>query len=128
MLSAFEACYKNDHGGRPAYEPKLLLRVILYAYYRGISSSRVIATSCRTDLKFMALAGGEAPHFTTIADFVSSKPEAIADVFTRILLVCDESDLIGKEHFSIDGCKLSSDASKQWTARKVRCRRKLSRR
>ena len=125
MLSAFEACYKNDHGGRPAYEPKLLLRVILYAYYRGITSSRVIATSCRTDLKFMALAGGEAPHFTTIADFVSSKPEAIADVFTRILLVCDESDLIGKEHFSIDGCKLSSDASKQWSGTHEQMRNKM---
>lgn len=59
MLSALEATYKNDHGGRPAYEPKMLLRVILYAYYRGITSSRVIAASCRTDLKFMALAGGE---------------------------------------------------------------------
>ena len=94
MLSAFEACYKNDHGGRPAYEPKVLMRIILYAYSRGITSSRVIASLCRTDLKFMALAGGEAPHFTTIADFVSSKPSAIADVFTRILFVCDELSLI----------------------------------
>jgi len=63
----------------------------------------------------MALAGGETPHFTTIADFVSRKPQAIADVFTRVLLVCDNSGLIGKEHFSIDGCKLPSDASKQWS-------------
>ena len=115
MLSAFEACYKNDHGGRPAYEPKLLLRVILYGYWRGITSSRVIASLCSTDLKFMALAGGDTPHFTTIADFVSSKPEAIADVFARVLLVCDNSGLIGKDHFSIDGCKLPSDASKQWS-------------
>ena len=125
MLSAFEATYKNDHGGRPAYEPKMLLRVILYAYYRGITSSRVIAASCRTDLKFMALAGGEAPHFTTIADFVSSKPDALADVFARILIVCDESDLIGKEHFSIDGCKLSSDASKQWSGTHEQMRHKM---
>ena len=66
MLSAFEACYKNDHGGRPAYEPKLLLRVILYGYWRGITSSRVIASLCSTDLKFMALAGGDTPHFTTM--------------------------------------------------------------
>ena len=95
MLSAFEASYKNDHGGRPAYEPKVLLRVILYAYWRGITSSRVIASLCKTDLKFMALAGGETPHFTTIAEFVSAKPEAIADVFTRVLLVCDDSGLIG---------------------------------
>ena len=97
MLSAFEASYKNDHGGRPAYEPKLLLRVILYGYSRGITSSRAIASLCRTDLKFMALAGGDTPHFTTIADFVSSKPGAIADVFICILLVCDNSGLIGSK-------------------------------
>jgi transposase len=125
MLSAFEACYKNDHGGRPAYEPKLLLRVILYAYWRGITSSRAIASLCRTDLKFMALAGGDTPHFTTIADFVSSKPDAIADVFTRVLLVCDNSGLIGKEHFSIDGCKLPSDASKQWSGTHEQMRAKM---
>ena len=68
------------------------------AYYRGITSSRVIASLCKTDLKFMALAGGETPHFTTIASFVSSYPEAIADVFHKVLLVCDESGLIGKDH------------------------------
>ena len=73
----------------------------------------------------MALAGGEAPHFTTIADFVSSKPDALSDVFARILIVCDESDLIGKEHFSIDGCKLSSDASKKWSGTHEQMRQKM---
>ena len=125
MLSAFEAHYKNDHAGRRAYEPKLLLRVILYGYYRGITSSRTIASLCKTDLKFMSLAGGDTPHFTTIADFVSSQPEAIADVFHRILLVCDDSGLIGKEHFAIDGCKLPSDASKQWSGSHKDMRRKI---
>ena len=91
------------------------MRIIIFAYYRGVTSSRVIASLCQTDLKFMALAGGESPHFTTIANFVSDYPDAIADVFQKILLVCDESGLIGKEHFAIDGCKLPSDASKQWS-------------
>ena len=85
--------------------------------YRGITSSRTIASLCKTDLKFMALAGGDTPHFTTIADFVSSKPSAIAEVFQRVLMICDESGLIGKEHFAIDGCKLRSDASKQWSGK-----------
>ena len=117
ILSAFEAAYKNDHVGRKAYQPKVLMRIVIYAYYRGITSSRVIASLCRTDLKFMALAGGDTPHYTTIADFVSSKPDAVADVFQRVLLICDESGLIGKDHFAIDGCKLSSDASKQWSGK-----------
>jgi len=63
----------------------------------------------------MALAGGETPHFTTIANFVSAYSQAISGVFHKVLLVCDESGLIGKELFAIDGCKLPSDASKQWS-------------
>jgi len=115
LLGAFIAQYKNDRGGRKAYPPAMLMRVIFYAYYRGVTSSRIIESLCKTDLKFMALAGGETPHFTTIANFVSDYPDAIGDVFQKVLLVCDESGLIGKQHFAIDGCKLPSDASKQWS-------------
>ena len=115
LLSDFIAQYKNSHSGRKAYPPAMLLRIIFFAYYRGITSSRAIESMCRTDLKFMALAGGATPHFTTIANFVSGYPDAIADVFQKVLLICDESGLIGKQHFAIDGCKLPSDASKRWS-------------
>ena len=74
LLSAFIAQYNNHHSGRKAYHPAMLLRVIFYAYYRGVTSSRVIESLCKTDLKFMALAAGETPHFTTIANFVSAYP------------------------------------------------------
>jgi len=127
MLREFSKLYKNKHSGRKAYPPALLLRVIFFAYYRGITSSRVIASLCKTDLKFMALAGGETPHFTTFANFVSAYPEAIADVFRKVLLVCDESGLIGKQHFAIDGCKLPSDASKQWSGTHDELQRKADR-
>lgn len=114
-LSCFDACYKNSGVGRKAYPPALLLRIIFYAYYRGITSSRVIEHSCKTDLKFIALCGGRQPHFTTIANFVSGYTEQIKDVFHKVLMVCCDSGLVGKEHFAIDGCKLPSDASKQWS-------------
>ncbi len=114
-LSDFDQRYKNKRVGRKAYPPALLLRVIFYAYYRGITSSRVIERSCQTDLTFMALAAGKRPHFTTIADFVSSNSEAMSSLFHKILLICCQSGLVGKEHFAIDGCKLPSDASKQWS-------------
>jgi len=71
----------------------------------------VIAKLCETDLKFMSLAVGTTPHFTTIANFVSSNCDAIKDLFHRVLLICYESGLIGGEHFAIDGCKLPADAS-----------------
>ena len=114
-LSDFDKHYKNSKVGRKAYAPAVLLRIIFYAYYRGITSSRVIARCCKTDLKFMALATGTTPHFTTIADFVSSYPEEIKAVFHKVLLICCKSGLVGGEHFAIDGCKLPSDASKAWS-------------
>lgn len=82
-LSEFDDAYKNKNVGRKAYPPALLLRVIFYAYYKGITSSRRIAEACGTDLKYMALAAGKRPHFTTIADFVSGHTEAMNKVFHR---------------------------------------------
>jgi len=117
ILDEFKLRYKNNKAGRKAYPPELLLRVIFCAYYRGITSSRAIAKLCETDLKFMALAVGTKPHFTTIANFVSSNCDAIKDLFHRVLLICDASGLIGKEHFAVDGCKLPTDASKEWSGK-----------
>jgi len=124
ILSDFYARYKNKSVGRKAYPPALLLRVIFYAYYRGHTSSRVIERLCKTDLKFIALAAGRQPHFTTIANFVSSNCEAMGHLFHKILLICDQSGLIGKEHFAIDGCKLPTNASKQWSGTHKELRKK----
>lgn len=123
-LEDFERRYKNKRVGRKAYPPALLLRVIFYAYYRGITSSRAIERSCKTDLKFMALASGRAPHFTTIADFVSSHCDEMKALFHKVLMICCKSGLVGKEHFAIDGCKLPSDASKQWSGKHADLKKK----
>ena len=124
IVSDFYTRYKNKNVGRKAYPPALLLRVIFYAYYRGHTSSRVIERLCKTDLKFIALAAGRQPHFTTIANFVSSNCEAMGNLFHKVLLICDQSGLIGKEHFAIDGCKLPTNASKQWSGTHKELRKK----
>ncbi|NNE62586.1 MAG: transposase [Gammaproteobacteria bacterium] len=124
LLEDFYRRYKNERVGRKAYPPALMLRIIFYAYYRGQTSSRVIARYCKTDLKFIALASGHQPHFTTIADFVSDNCSSIQSLFHKVLLICDQSGLIGKEHFAIDGCKLPSDASKQWSGTHAELRKK----
>ncbi|WP_027847520.1 transposase, partial [Marinospirillum minutulum] len=114
-LSAFHKPYKNDAEGRPAYDPAILLKIILFAYSKGITSSREIQWCCETNIIFKALSCDSVPHFTTIAHFVSSQSQAIATLFEQVLLVCDEQGLLGHELFAIDGCKMRSNAAKAWS-------------
>jgi transposase len=117
-LSAFESRYNNDVTGAPAYDPAILLKIVLFAYSKGIIHSRKIETLCRENVVFMALSADTQPHFTTIADFISSSSEQIVRIFRDVLLVCDEVGLIGREMFAIDGLKLASNASKEWSGKK----------
>jgi transposase len=112
-LSGLENMYKNDETGRPAIHPKVLLKVILLAYSRGITGSRVIERACRENVLFMALAGGEQPDHATIAAFITSLKGHIMDIFIHVLMICDEMKLLGGTHLSLDGLKLPSNASKE---------------
>lgn len=114
-LSVFFPKFKNDETGRPAFDPAILLKIILFAYSKGITSSREIQWCCETNIIFKALSCDTVPHFTTIAGFVSSRSEEIEALFEQILLICDEQGLLGKELFAIDGCKMSSNAAKEWS-------------
>jgi len=114
-LSIFHPRYNNDDNGRPAYDPAILLSVILFAYSKGITSSREIQWCCENNIIFKALSCDSVPHFTTIAHFISSQPEAIQALFEQMLLVCHQQGLLGNELFAIDGCKMSSNAAKEWS-------------
>jgi transposase len=114
-LSVFEGRYQNDTTGARAIHPKLLLKVILFAYSRGMISSRHIERACCENIVFMALSGGYHPDHSTLAHFVSSMQKEVESVFGNILLVCDEMDLLGGTHFSLDGVKLPSNVSKEWS-------------
>ncbi|MDH4134059.1 MAG: transposase, partial [Gammaproteobacteria bacterium] len=112
-LSALDERFRNDETGAPAYSPAMLLKVILFAYSRGIVGSRPIERACRENVTFIVLSGDSAPHFTTIAGFIRSLGAEIADVFTQVLFLCDAQGLIGREMFAIDGVKLPGNASKR---------------
>jgi len=112
-LDIFNSKYKNDEIGRKAINPKVLLKIILLGYSRGYISSRELEKACRENVIFMALTCGDIPDHTTIATFVSSMEEEITKVFTKVLMICEEERLLGGTHFSIDGVKLSSNASKE---------------
>jgi transposase len=112
-LSSFDARFRNDTTGATAYPPALLLKVVLFAYSQGIVSSRGIERACQDHVTFIALCGDTAPHFTTIAHFVSTLGDDIARVFAAVVAICDAQGLIGREMFAIDGVKLPSNASKR---------------
>ena len=111
----FEDRFKNDDTGAPAFAPKILLKIVLFAYTRGTIGSRPIERVCRENIIFMALGCGFQPDHSTIAHFVSSMKEEIESIFCNILLVCEELNLLGGSHFCLDGLKLPSNASKEWS-------------
>ena len=111
-LSIFDSRYCNDLNGAAAYPPGMLLKVILCAYAQGVVSNRGIERLCREHVTFIALSGDSAPHFTTLAAFVSSLDEEVAQLFAQVLYLCNRQGLIGREMFAIDGVKLPGNASK----------------
>lgn len=114
-LSVFDARYNNDETGATAIHPKILLKVILLAYARGMISSRQIERACQENIIFIALSYGYAPDHSTIAQFISSLQSEIQTLFSNVLLVCEELGLLDGTHFSLDGVKLSANVSKEWS-------------
>jgi len=89
-LSGFDLRFRNDDTGAPAYDPAILLKIVLFAYSRGITSSRQIARACRENVVFIALAADSHPHFTTIAGFIASMKDEITPLFRNVLLICSQ--------------------------------------
>ena len=126
-LSSFHTRYKNDIEGAPAFDPAVLLKIILLAYSRGIIHSRKIEAACRENVLFIAVSGDSQPHFTTLAAFVSDMGDTVAKLFAQVLLVCDRQGLIGREMFAIDGVKLPANASKAKSGTRADYQRQLDR-
>jgi transposase len=116
-ISGFDDNYQNDETGRRAYDPKILLKVVLLGYSRGMISSRQLERACIENVTFMALSGNQRPDHSTIAAFVSSMKDQILPLFREILLVCEQENLLGGTFFAIDGCKMASNASKDWSGK-----------
>lgn len=126
-LSSFHARYKNDVDGASAFDPAVLIKVILLGYSRGINSSRKIETACRENVLFIAVSGDSQPHFTTLAAFIADMGELVTKLFAQILLICDRQGLIGREMFAIDGVKLPANASKSKSGTRADYQRQVDR-
>lgn len=112
-LSAMDAKFKNDEVGASAYDPRVMLKIVLLAYSQGLISSRTIEQACARNVQFIALSGDSQPSHTHIAKFVCSLSAQIKPLFSQVLMTCDAQGLIGRDMFAIDGVKLPSNASKE---------------
>jgi transposase len=112
-LSALDARFRNDETGASAYDPRLMLKIVLLAYSRGLISSRRIEAACLHNVQFIAISGDRQPSYTHIAKFVRELGDDIQALFAQVLLTCDRLGLIGREMFAIDGVKLPCNASKE---------------
>ncbi len=92
-----------------------MLKIIVLGEADGLVSSGKIATACETNILFMSLSADVQPHYTSVASFVARMSEQIAPLFTQVLMICDEEGLIARNMFAIDGCKIKSNASKEWS-------------
>jgi len=112
-LQALDLQFKNDVTGASAFDPRVMLKIVLLAYSQGLISSRSIAAACARNVQFIAISGDSQPSHAHIAKFVCSLSEQIKPLFAQVLMTCDAQGLIGREMFAIDGVKLPSNASKE---------------
>jgi transposase len=101
----------SDLGCR-AYNPRMLLKILIYGYATGIRSSRRIQKEAREDLVFMWLAGMQEPDFRTISDFRKDRIVDIKGVFRQVLAICGELGMVRCGRISIDGTKIEASSSR----------------
>src|SRR3954462_1974246 len=111
-LEAFYVAYRVDGRSRPPYDPAMMVALLLYAYARGLRSSRVIERACEEDVAFRVLAAQQRPDHATIARFVERHQEAIAGLFAEVLALCAKSGLANVGVIAVDGTKLHANASR----------------
>lgn len=116
-------------GGASSYHPKMMLKVLVYAYSQRIYSSRRIAKALREDITFMWLSGENTPNFRTINDFRGSRMKAVIDdVFTAVLEYLIEKGYVKLENYFVDGTKLEANANKGkviWAKRRATYEKKV---
>ena len=112
-VSAFYGAYRADGHGRAAYEPSLMVTLVLYAFSTDVRSSRAIERHCRQDVAYRVITGNVVPDHATIARFVVRHQGALADLFSEVLRLCDQAGLVAPGVVAIDGTRLAGNASRE---------------
>jgi transposase len=121
--SVFAARARLGSVGRAAYDPDMLLALLIWAYAGGVTSSRQIERRCREDVAFMVISGLCRPDHATIARFRAAHDEAFVALFGQVLGLCGRAGMGGLGHVAVDGTKIAANASMASMADEARLRR-----
>ena len=116
-LGAFTRAYREDGQGRPAFDPAMMVALLLFGYCHGVRSSREIERRCVRDVAFRVIAGGLRPDHATLARFRARHEAALGSLFTEILRLCAEAGLVRLALLAVDGTKVAANAS--WSANRT---------
>src|SRR3954462_13529650 len=111
-LDPFYAAYRVDGRSRPAYDPAMMVALLLFAYARGVRSSREIERACEEHVAFRVLAAQERPDHATIARFIERHQDAIAGLFGEVIALCAKHGLAKVGVIAVDGTKVQANANR----------------
>ena len=110
-LMDFYVVYRKDGWGAAAYDPAMMVGVLLYAYCQGIRSSRRIARALERDIGFRVVAANQQPDFRTICRFRAEHEKILERLFVQVLRMCREAGLVKLGVVALDGSKVAANAS-----------------
>lgn len=109
-LDGFYGAYRANGQGRAAYDPRMMVALLLYSYCVGVRSSRQVERACRGDVAFRVIAAMEVPDHSTIAEFRRRHQDAVAELFVEVLSLCAEAGLVKVGEIAVDGTKMHASA------------------
>jgi transposase len=112
LSAIFQTYQKDDLRGRPAYHPTMMVKLILYAYCLGTTSSRTIERATYEEVPFRVLATDQHPDHDVLCEFRRRHLSALADLFLQVLRLCQEAGLVKLGHVALDGTKVRANASR----------------
>ncbi len=124
-LSAFYCRYREDGWGRPAYEPAMMVALLLYSYARGERSSRGIERKCVEDVAYRVISANLVPDHVTINRFRSEHQDALAELFGDVLTLCSRAGMVRVGMVAVDGTRMAANASKDQTVDYEQLARKI---
>jgi transposase len=111
-LTGFYGAYRANGQGRAAYDPEMMVQLLMYSYARGNRSSRGIERACREDVTYKLITAMRTPDHSTIAEFRRRHEAAISELFVGVLVLCQEAGLVSVGVIAIDGTKIKASASR----------------